>query len=158
AVAPSGQVSLLNDPDALVALFKVAFNPTTTEPRCQVAVRVTLLLLQARYPDYQFTLPVEEIKITPDGTRGKLGVGKLQVREGGSGTVEVALTLTPKCDPLKVVETIRLVPGKVGLVVPTAVQITAAEKLVKTQLTEVKLSVDSVRYIDDPALVAAFPG
>jgi hypothetical protein len=130
------------------------------------AGRIHLLqedLLAQAFPDYLFyvaayPLPAEEIKITNDGNRARQGVGKLVVREGGSGTVEVALTLTPKCDPVKLVETVRLVPGKLGVVVPTAVQVVAAEKLVKAQLVEANLSVDPVRYIDDPVVVAAFPG
>jgi len=158
AVAPTGQVSLLNGPDAIVEFFKAAFNPGKTVPRCKEAVRVTLLLLKARYPEYQFTLPEEEIQITADPTTGKLGVGKLVVKEGGTGSVQVTLTLSRQCDPLKLVETITLRRAKAGNVTPTLVQITAAEKLVKAQLEKALVSVDPVKYIDDPVLLTAFPG
>ena len=55
-------------------------------------------------------------------------------------------------------ETITLRPARVAFVTPTAVQITAAEKLVKAQLVAVNVAVDPVKYVNDPVLVKAFPG
>src|SRR5208283_5315301 len=92
-------------------LFKAAFDPPTGEARCKDAVRVTLLWERARHPEYTFTLPDEEIKITADGKGGKLGVGKLVVKEGGSGAIEVTLTLDMKCNLLHVAQAVTLKPA-----------------------------------------------
>jgi hypothetical protein len=158
AVAPTGKVILLVDPVAIVEFFQFAFNPGKDIPRCKEAVRATLLLLKARYPDQQFRLLDEEIKIANDPNKGRLGVGKLVVMEGGTGTIEVALTLNQRCDPLKLVETITVTPAQRQVVAVTAAQIAAAEKVVKEQVVALKLSVDPVKYVDDPTLIAAFPG
>ena len=82
AVAPSGKVLLLNGPEEIVALFKAAYDPGLAVHCCHVPVRIALLLLKARYPGYQFSLPEEEIRITTDPVAGKVGVGKLVVTEG----------------------------------------------------------------------------
>ncbi len=157
AVDPTGRVILLNDPDAIIGLFKIAFRPAQDIARCKEAVRATLLLFKARYPDYQFTLLEDEIKISNDSDRGKLGVGKLVAAES-AGFIEVSLALTQGCDPVKLVETIKLQPVARRLVLPTTREIVAAERVVKEYLVTLHLSADPVRYIDDPVLVAAFPG
>jgi len=158
AVAADGRVKLLAKSEDFVELFKVGFHHERGEERCKAAVRVTLLLLKARHPEYQFTWPVEEITLTPDGPRGKVGVGKVVVKEGGTGAIEATLTLDRNCDPIKVVEVVTLKPGKAEFTTPTATEIAAAEKVVKVYLGDVKLTAESVKYLDDPLLLRTFRG
>jgi hypothetical protein len=158
AVDPEGRVKLLAGSPDIVELFRAGYRIPRGEARCREAVRVTLLLLQARHPEYHFTLPVDEIRISPDGADTRRGVGKLVVKEGGTGAIDVTVTLDANCDPLRVVETVTLKPARLALAAPAKVEIAAAEKAVKAQLVATKLSVDPVRYIDDPVVVRTFPG
>lgn len=158
SVAPDGRVRLHNAPAEWVELFRIAFRPGKGEERCKEAVRAALLLLQAVHPVYKFTFADEEIRITTDARGAHQGVGKLIVAEGGSGFIEAVLTLDRKCDLVKLVPTVTLTPGKTVVAAPTSVEVATAEKVVKARLEEAKLSVDPVRYVNDPVLLRTFPG
>jgi hypothetical protein len=158
AVAPDGHVKLLARSEDFVELFKVGFSPERGEERCKTAVRVSLLLLKARHPEYVFAWPVEEITLKSDSDRGKVAVGRVVAKEGGSGAIEVTLTLNRNCDPLKLVEVVTLKRGQVEVVAPTTTEIADAEKVVKGYLGDVKVTVESVKYLDDPILLKTFRG
>jgi hypothetical protein len=158
AVDPDGRATLLAGDKELAALFKASFVPPREAERSTAAVRAALLLLRARYTGYTFALPEADIRVTNDPRGGRQAVGNLVVKEGGRGAVLVTLTLDPAGDVVRVVEKARLEPADPTVVKVTAGAIAAAEKLVRVHLTGANITVESVKYVEDPVLVEAFPG
>ncbi len=154
AVDSRGRVQLLSTTEEIAQFFRVGFNPTKKEVD---AVRVAVLLLRARYSDYTIDLPQKDLKITLKG-KERLGTAKLVVKEGGSGSVSVTVTLDSRGVPVNITERVALKPAVVAFAPPTKVEIAAAEKIVRSYLTEKELPLDPVQYIDDPRLVREFPG
>ena len=157
-VDPDGRATLLAGDAELVKLFETAYYPPRGTVRCKFAVRAALLLLEAEHPGYAFTLPEEEIRVTNDADGGKQAVGRLVLKDGGPGSVEVTLTLNPCCEVLRVAEVIHLKALDPGVAAVTTTDVTAAEKRVRVYLEREKRPVVGVKVIEDPVLTETVPG
>jgi hypothetical protein len=158
AVDPDGRATLLAGRTELVELFKTAYYPPRGTVRCKFAVRAALLLLEAEHPGYVFTLPEDEIKLTNDADGGKQAVGRLVLKDGGPGSIEVTLTLNPCCEVLGVTEVVRLKEVDPGVAAVTTTEVTVAEKRVRVFLEREKRSVEGIKIIEDPVVTEVLPG
>jgi hypothetical protein len=156
AVAPDGRATLLADPRDWVRLFSLAFRPAAGAERDRVAVRAALLLLQAEHPEYTFTFPEDEVRVTtdPDGVRRV--VGRVVARDD-RGTIRVTVKLDPRGGFRDIEEVVDLKTAPAPVVVADA-EVAAALRAVRAQLVESKRPVEGVEYVSDPLVREAVPG
>lgn len=158
AVAPDGRAKLLAGSPEWVELFKAGFVPARGADRVRLAARALLVLVQAEYPGYQFTVSDDDIRVTKDPRGRERVVGRLVPQGGGRGAIDVVLLFDPDAEVAQVTFTDRLKVADPAVVTVRAPEVTVAERLVRTRLTEVKRSADTVQYVEDPVLKRSFAG
>jgi hypothetical protein len=157
AVAPDGRAKLVSGSREWAELFKAGFVPGRGVDRARLAARAVLLLVQAEYPEYRFTVSDDDIRVTRDPRGRERVVGKLVPRDGG-GAIDVVLTLGPDADVGQVVLTERLRQADPAVVTVRAPEVAVAERVVRARLVEVKRTGEEVRYVEDAYLKRLYPG